>query len=578
MSTAPAFVQIHQNILNIKKKILVIGGYQREYPLEVLKSPRFIFWFAENYSRRETMRIPNEVEHIIMHGSTPRVLILRIDKIRPESVPLLKFPSELGKIGDYLLKVAKNEALNGEFPFKENSAKPLDATNAQKDCGSDVIAPRKRTIARKGAITSFIVKHANFSPNEVGKEIERLLELAKSQGITTTLSSLYQTFRKVRLKNESEKSPKMPAEAIPQEPQMIEAPLPITIAIKSEEPKAIINEKPLVIPIEARINESEDWYDPNISVWISFYPNKPLSECEKTDTATTGTGDAEEGIFPKKSHRKYFGLISSFAKQKTVLPSSKIIDSVIELEYKRTGDYPVDIPCFLEGRSTVWLAYSFDHLRYRKERPVSPSLFKRYEERLGFLESQYAQFQSFMAKAKDIIQVQDMLVVFDFQNFDASRRQFNLQIHPSTIVDRASRYMTQNPRRIVRSIIVDFDHAHHRKWKTMQSFEFYAVPEKIRTVPNPSGIGTTDIAINPTDQVIYLATYEAIEKFKLETGSLVVLVTGDHHFVPLLRDLGQLGFETMIIGHADATSEAMTVKPNYYLDLAHIMGALSKRL
>ncbi len=574
MSIAPAFVQMHHDILNVKKKILIIGGYQKEYPLEVLKSPRFIFWFVDNCSRRQTMKIPDGVGHIIMHGSTPRVLAIRIDNIRPDSVPLSKFPNELGRIGDYLLKVAKNEALNGESHIPTDSLKTNDSTQAQQvDNKADEVTPRKRKIAGKGVITNFITQNANFSPDEVGKEMKRLLELAQKEGITTTLSSLYQTFRKVRLKKESEKCNELVAEAVPKEPQAIDTPPHIAVAIKSEEPKVTINEKTLALPIEAKIDESDDWYDPNESVWISFYPDKPLADNEKAEAIIPRTEEIDENLVPKKTYRKYFGLISSFAKQKTVLPSSRIVDSIVELEYKRTGEFPVDIPCFLEPRSTAWLAYSFDHVRYRKERLVSTSMLKRYEERLGFLESQYAQFQSFMVRAKDIIQVQDMLVVFDFQNFDASRRKFGLEIHPSTVVDRASRYMTQNPRRIVRSIIVDFDYVHHRKWKTMQSFEFYAVPEKMRTVPNPSGIGTMEIATNPTDQVIYKATYEAIEKFKLEPGSLVVLVTGDHHFVPLLRDLGQLGFETMIIGHADSTSEAMTVKPNYYLDLAHISGS-----
>lgn len=307
--------------------------------------------------------------------------------------------------------------------------------------------------------------------------------------------------------------------------------------------------------------DDESWYNPNKSEYVYFFPNPRYDTRYDKYSQNPGKNKLEDEApemrtdKDKERMRKWIGAISSRPSKK-VLVGNQLTALAIENEYKKTKTLPILLPCFLLQRSTVWLAIGVDYEKHQQAILPSANDIYQVKERLTNLESRHVQADSRIKRLEKISQSEDLLVIFDFQNFESICKSKNIYIHPAQVMDDAAKHATSTPRNIISAVVVDFDSPKHILWKKHKYFEFYKVPDMCPNVPNP------------TDQYIYKATQEAIIRHNLRRGSVVALVSGDHHFIPLLMDLESQGFQTMVISYYPGSAcEAMVGKSNLYMNL-----------
>lgn len=532
------------------------------------------------------------------------MLSLRIENIKDERIEVFKYPHSMGKIDDYLISILQKKPLNGDDASRTNTATvrvddqhisvPLDAQQKQ------LKSVTRRN--KKGIITDFVKKHADLSADAV-KESHRLMEIANQESISTTQSSLYQTIH--RLKKEGKTQDSSPIDPLivktletpmieegeidieetqlvsddhlndmqPQSVVEVENNAGIMMDTLREVSQLLPDEKtPTLLspasisderndtkvnviqprfvrphiqsPSEAVIAQGAEWFDPHISVWVHFIVNpnfKMRDDAGKKDQS--------------RLLKKWIGSISGRSDPRLVLPDNSVVESILEKEFiKNEKLEPFELPCFLVNRGSTWRATKIDYSRKKTEGYLESDVVISLEKRLMFLESKCMQLEGELKETR-ARSPQDMIVVFDYQNFYKSCENLGVFIHPGQIVHDAAVFNTENPRRIIKVVVVDFEMSRHGIWKKNKHFVFYKVEK-------------TDSSMNPTDQVIYQATLETIEAEKLKRGSLVVIVSSDHHFIPLLYELESKGLETMLIGNypGDISPNVMG-KATYYKNI-----------
>ena len=311
------------------------------------------------------------------------------------------------------------------------------------------------------------------------------------------------------------------------------------------------------VPADTRIDD--DWFDARKSEYAVFFPNPQLDEGQPNPEREVSDESPPEARTDARVDReklkKWIGALASRPSKKVVV-GNILVSLGIDTEHQKNQIFPVEVPCFLLQRQTAWIATAIDYDRMKREVTLRGDDIFELKKRMTNLESRFVQLDSHVRRLDKVSQSEDLLVVFDYQNFNTTCKKNGVFIHPSQIVDNAAKFFTVVPRNIVQAIVVDFDGARHVIWKKHKNFEFYKVPEICPGFPNP------------TDQCVYKATLEAIEKHQLRRGSVIAIVSGDHHFIPLLHDLKARGFQTMVIAYyPEHIAENMIGKPDYYINL-----------
>lgn len=308
--------------------------------------------------------------------------------------------------------------------------------------------------------------------------------------------------------------------------------------------------------------DDESWYSPFKSEYICFVPNSqseeiaPPTDKEMFEDTIVDPRVDKERDKEKEKLRKWIGTLSS-RPSKRVIAGNIQVSQGIDIEYKKTNTLPVRLPCFLLQRYKAWVATGIDYDKHLSGATSIIEEMMQLRERVIHLESRYVQAENRLKKLEKVSLPEDLLVIFDFQNFSSICRSEKIYIHPAQVVDTAAKFMTATPRNIISAVVVDFDFTSHVLWKHHKYFEFCQVPDMCPNVPNP------------TDQFIYRATQEAIARHKLRRGSMVALVSGDNHFIPLLMDLQSQGFQTMVISYfPNHIKDTMVGMSKYYFNLA----------
>ena len=420
--------------------------------------------------------------------------------------------------------------------------------------GLNVMEEQKRKGGRPlGEVTNFIASQADFGARHARDEINRLIELAKTMGITTTESSVGVTYYRLKKQWESQNkksgSPVIRVER-PEEDQATdqkeaglkdsEAAEAAPIKPMSAQPSLIAEKKPVItppakpyvqttklLPAKSIVAEGDEWFDPNQSVFVNFHEGRGINS------------QSREGL-------PYIGRIAGRDDKKVVLPLAESVQNKIAAELKRLGKFPIMLPCFLKKKETYWLAHCVD---LSKLEPADDEQTKRMDDlsaRMQYLESQVMRLCRIVDEVDERTRIQRMLIVFDFQNFSASYKERGTPVHPRFVVEQAARFETLIPRRVAGVVIVDFSSSRGKTYcDNIPNYEFVAVPD------------VDDVKKNPTDQVIYQTTLEKIQKLNLEKGSLVAIVSGDAHFLPLIHELKMAGFQTMTVGRESHMAKAM---------------------
>lgn len=373
------------------------------------------------------------------------------------------------------------------------------------------MANEKRKPGRpKGELSTFIYQQANFSVEDVGEEIERLLTKTQTAGLTTDRTTVAATFYRLRKDWQNNKQIDASTNLQPATPTL----LPIIT------PPAKPYQPPIISPLaEANISSSDDWFDPQESVYVNFSENR------------NGKTDGPNRL-------PYIGRIVGRPDGKAVLPLSAAVIDHLATELKQTGKSSILLPCFLIKNPTYWIADKIDTKRLKSPRdsPTTEQIID-LQKRLQFLESELMQLRRVVAEINDRTKIQPMLIIFDFQNFNASFRDRGTPIHPRLVIDKASHFETLIPRRVVKVVIVDFASSRGKIYcDGNPDYDFYPVSD------------LTEAEKNPTDQFVYQATCQYVNELKLPLGSLITLVSGDGHFLPLLYDLKNAGYQIMTVG------------------------------
>ena len=308
------------------------------------------------------------------------------------------------------------------------------------------------------------------------------------------------------------------------------------------------------LPNEAKTKD--DPYDISFSEWVAFFSSQrkdhtqtiapePLSEATNVD------------LIEREGLKKWIGQIASRS-DKVVLVGNPIVARTIEAVFKETKKQPVLLPCFLTPRISAWIAKAVDFVSLEQEKLIDQGEFRRMQIRLTHLESRFVQMENALSRLEKIQTCSDMVVIIDYQNFKDSCDLLGIWIHLEQLVDYIAKYRVETPRHVRRAIVVDFDLPEHGWIKESNEddklFELYPVPR--------SDLG------NPTDQYVYRAAIEAIEKFQLKRGSAIALISSDHHFIPLIIDLNKNGFETILVGdYPESIAEGMIGVPKHYINL-----------
>lgn len=589
----PIVKQLPPELYSGVSKILIVGGSKYDFPLFLQEYERFHFWFEGEQEWSKKKNLPTEIKDIIISQSTPRTIVKKIQQMVGSDVRIVRFSfsnKELIKIIAGLLPRARLPVSFTEETLGENFSLPPSSpqtsiqevaapTEPKKDDTEDSKTAEqrgKRRMNKRGTIKKFILANANFSAEEVAQETRRLHTLAKDQQIVTSIESISISFyrlRKERLNSLEKKSgenltpPQIPRAASAVPAQAIEKQIsPVLQKPKGEGLAKTLASFEESLPVEATPTDTDNWHRTETSVWVSFYPNPRYKKREsgahmphrENDEILDSIGKIKRG-----EEQLWIGHITTRSESLPVFPDTNLIELIIEAEFQRIGQYPVDIPCFVSKKAIVWEAYAVDHARLRRERLLHANVFGELKERVVSLESEVLNLRHTAEKLKKMCWVQDMIVIIDYQNFEKGCLDHNINIQPPDLVHRASEFMSPVKRRIVRAVVVDFDLHKHRRWKSQKHFEFYAVPHPDKT----------KLSINPTDQYVYRATFEAIQKSQIHDksmpeGSLVALITGDSDFVPLVRDLKLKGFEILIGGFfPDCISDGLIRCADYFMNL-----------
>lgn len=553
-------------------KILIVGGSRRDYPLFVreFEGYDFIFTDDQKIDWRRADKILKRTKCVIVSQSTPNPIAFKIGNHVPECAPIYRFSGTTEEFVKALF-VAMPKARVPEEQLKMFIAAPQHKTPILPPIHSEgkSMQKEKRQRAGQGELSLFIKENANFDTDDINNEVQRLLKLSENLDFQTTRSSIYVTFFRLRKKNpENTKRPSSGEKTkIPQTPEIAtrekrektdsaqEAPLPAKIITTpktsiesiasdvddaepmSSPPAPTPSTDTLKIPAEGRIAEGDKWFEPRESVRIIFYPNSNYRK--------------EGAKWPKS---KYIGFVN--ARDSLPVFPNEAVRMAIESEYEKQQEYPIELPCFIEIAlsRTCWKAYSIDSDKFHKQE-IQTEKNREIEIRLREVEALCFRLQLKLEKLQST-SVQEMLVVFDYQNFLASCSHHRKFPHITKVADDASKHRTPMPRRIVKIIIVDKNDERLRMnrlaWKENKDVEFFEVPTE---------------EANPTDQYVWKATYDSINKLGFEKGGLVAIVSGDHHFVPLFRDLKDHGYETMIICDEKNAHEAVVGKADYVLNL-----------
>lgn len=559
--------KLPDELLHGGARIFVVAQSPRDIPPFLKECERFKFLYLDFTEDLKRVKISERMKFVAVMPGVPTTSAYKIQQNITTDIGIARLGGAADEAISALSAVVPKEQIPVEYlALKEVKPSTKKYETTPLAVGAEVTGTRR--IVRKGELSEFVLQNADYSFQNVGEEIERLFQLAHDKGIPTTKSSVYQVFNRLRKLKTQEAPRAVVTSAVNDAP--IPTPSPISIPSvteagevrKEEAPKPSVEatqpagwQEPWFIrrlPSEAKVAQGEEWYKPHESVWISFLPNRELEDNSQKSLDSNGKQKLQKG-----SLSQYVGFITARAGQKVVFPDDVILP-VIVVEYARTNEWPVHIPCFLEIRSQAYYAHYIDIDRYLGERSgVHPDLQKQQENRLQHLESCIIQQQAEIERLKAEVLPQDAIVVVDFQNFERARRDYNLNVSLQTVVEAISEYKRLVPRQVRGVYVVDFDTpANRRDWRLRVGFEFYPVPQ--RKDPQEQ---------NPTDQYIYQAAISAIEKFRLKRGSLVAVISGDADFVPLYKDLESEGYNVMVVSHPENTP-AQVRRQFSFLDLS----------
>lgn len=569
MEKVKVVYEIPQEISLSADPILLVTEKAHEIPQFIRKWPRVDCWFAEQIDWRYTKRIPNRTKFVVISQTISNNVVAKLSQMTDPGMPIWRFNGTKDKMfsalanmmpENFVPETYRRKQNEKEFPAVENT---LNHHEERATAATEEIATpdeKKRKKCAKGSITKFVRENANFSTKQGTREARRVFELAIKQGLQTTQSSIYQAYNKLRndlKKNQSQEAAGAPVNQGPKVQELEKAPQKTGEKIQPERvPDAVIQkrEEELVhFPQEEQKWPEDEWFDPNKSVWVSYIHNPYW----KKDAS--GTSD---------QLRKWIGFVTGKKgkDKRDVIPGAPHIDRFINEKYAETKTVPVDIPCFLDLRYRRYFAVHIDFERLSSQKDISVEAVNSLRQEIHLLESRLFRAESELAESRKHLEKikipQKMAVVFDYDNYMKSCHSLNIGILPGQLVDKLAGYRTQAVREVTDIVVVGFeDKAYHRFWRGEDGFRLYAVPQ-------PNG------GKNLTDEYVQKAALESAEK--LPPGSLIALVSSDSDYKPLILDLKNRQFQTLVVGNfPDDMNDEMFRSSNLRINLRFINKAFT---
>ena len=167
--------------LSSEKKILILGGKENDYTLEMRRDKRVVLWYSVRSAIRQG-RVPNDVGTIITTQFSSHSLLNTAKSTKPEDA--IFFNKKIATPGN-IRRVY--EAVTSPIS--------VSASSEASDAPSPITSHPDRI-----SITEFIRKNGDLSASHVKTEVDRLHELGREQGHELNKLSITSTFYILRKK------------------------------------------------------------------------------------------------------------------------------------------------------------------------------------------------------------------------------------------------------------------------------------------------------------------------------------------------------------------------------------------
>jgi hypothetical protein len=177
----------HHLVPHIDSKLLIVGGKPSNFPDEIRRNPRLIFWDSIDPETVRRQKIPAGVTAIVCTRFVDHAIVERINAIVPKGVKVIKGVRGTGQI---------RRAIATVLPDDEKENPDMDDANENGEPVGAHVMPLRKPL--RGELVTFMRRQADLGVSKPSAEIDRLAELARHLGLQTTRVSISNSFFRLR--------------------------------------------------------------------------------------------------------------------------------------------------------------------------------------------------------------------------------------------------------------------------------------------------------------------------------------------------------------------------------------------